>query len=321
MFNPSLRKWVGRFRATRGWYAASLIALFACSPSAERSKTELVLETIKVAPIADMGILTGASVDSAGEVVIWASSGALFAFAEDSSSLLAVKRPAASLRWNTVAVRPGTRGQVYAALDSQTLHVVQDTLTVGSYRVRGRLRAVTANPNELIYASSDSLGGIDVYTARWKRDSADTTYISLGAREQSARLTPISVQRVGKRLVLAGAADSLVVYCAEAGGTRTNRQANAVRYVGDELQNHVPLWKVASMVALDSGFLVSIADLRSSRRRIARYDDECRQVTDSEVPDGFVPAATSPSGALLVGTRAVRGGEVVVMKWRWQAAK
>jgi len=309
-----------RIRSARSWYSAFLLVLSSCTSDAITPKAALVLEKIQTAPIANIGILTGASVDSAGEVVVWGSSGSLFALTRGSHLLKAIQRPTTS-RWRTVTVRPGTSGRAYAALDSQTLRTVHDSSTMASYRLQGRLRAVTANANELIFVTSDSAGGIDINAAAWEHESSFATHIDLKETALANRLAPFSVTRFGTTLALAGAADSLIVYCTETPSSQVNRQANSLKYTGDEKQNHVPLWKVASMVSLDSGFLIAIADLRSPRRRIARYDSNCKQVTDSEVPDGFVPAATSPSGALLVGTRALNGGEVVVMKWRWQAAK
>lgn len=78
-----------------------------------------------------------------------------------------------------------------------------------------------------------------------------------------------------------------------------------------------PLFVSLPTVALDSGYLQVLADMRSDRRRFRLLDAEfaLRRSSEASAPVGFL--ATAPVRRRALATRRTNGIEVVFYRWGW----
>ena len=80
------------------------------------------------------------------------------------------------------------------------------------------------------------------------------------------------------------------------------------------------LWRALPIVELDRGYLQTVADLRSDRRVIVRFDEvgTVVRIRTFDLPIGFVTSV--PAERLIIGARRIGGVEIVGYVWRWNEA-
>lgn len=310
----------GRALGYRGPEVVLLLPLILAAQSCTenpQSSSRLELSPLSNVSVAQLGVLTGAAIDSEARIAIWRPDSVGFVVDEKGtiSSVSSLKNPKDS---RTIAMQPTRKSATFLRAAGGLLESVRGESIVGTRAVKQRLRAVFQRDSLVSLLLSEGPSNFKLATTHWDLHDWNEVPISLGDSSFTNDIAPLSIAIREKDVWIAGANDSLHVWCLRTDGAAQSRHSSSLQEANSLRQNFVPKWKVSAVVPLDRGFLVGLADLRSARRRIARFDKDCSPVITRETADGFLPAASSVPRRLLIGTRPNGGGELVVMSWRWE---
>lgn len=75
-------------------------------------------------------------------------------------------------------------------------------------------------------------------------------------------------------------------------------------------------WVALPTLALKSGFLQMLSDIRSDRRLLLLYDSEGRITATRELSLPLGLTASNPAKHLLFGVRTMAGDEFIAYRWR-----
>jgi len=99
-------------------------------------------------------------------------------------------------------------------------------------------------------------------------------------------------------------------------------RAQAVDRTGDQSSDTLLVaWVGLPVVQLDSGFLQTIADPRSDRRILVRYDSEGRVRSRAEITMAFGVLSARPEQRLLLALRRSDRTELVLYRWDWRRSQ
>ena len=124
------------------------------------------------------------------------------------------------------------------------------------------------------------------------------------------------------RVALLSDGDSIRMHCFEDRALIAQSAAARSDLFGalDSGSSIVPAWTVASLVVLDSGYLATMTDLRSSARTLLTFDGTCKLVRARRIEQPMVPAGSDPRRRTLIAARNSATNELLEFSWRWGAS-